>query len=230
MALLFSLEIARSWQNSRAVSESAAKGKHERFTSRLEAFSDLVFGFSLSLLATRLDVPARVEEIFAPTRWFAIIGTFGFVCRFWLEHYRVFRHGFVANMFDAVVNFVFLFGIAILPYTVQTFLRFTFALPSFSLYVGDFMIILMTLGVLRVRSLQQRRTDPDLAGRLRVWRRSVFQFVASILMGCLLIGLYLHGESVSKGLAHFDAFIIAGFAGILLYTRIFLRKLPAFLA
>ena len=30
-------------------------------TVRLEAFSDLVFGFSLSLLATRLDVPARVE-------------------------------------------------------------------------------------------------------------------------------------------------------------------------
>ncbi len=230
MEMRFSLEIARGWQNSAAVSESAAKGKHERFTSRLEAFSDLVFGFSLSLLATRLDVPARVEDIFAPTRWFAIIGTFGFVCRFWLEHYRVFRHGFVADMFDAVVNFVFLFGIAILPYTVQTFLRFTFALPSFALYVGDFMIILMTLGVLRVRSLQQRRTDPDVADRVRVWRRAVIQFTASILMGCLLTGLYLHGESVSKGLAHFDIFIIVGFAGMVLYTRFFLRKLPAFLA
>jgi len=30
----------------------------ERFTRRLESFGDLVFGFSLSLLATRLDVPA----------------------------------------------------------------------------------------------------------------------------------------------------------------------------
>jgi hypothetical protein len=33
----------------------------ERFTHSLEAFSDLVFGFSLSLLATRLDVPANVS-------------------------------------------------------------------------------------------------------------------------------------------------------------------------
>ena len=41
----------------------------ERFTHRLEAFSDLVFGFSLSLLATRLDVPTNENEVFNATRW-----------------------------------------------------------------------------------------------------------------------------------------------------------------
>jgi hypothetical protein len=41
----------------------------DRFTSRLEAFSDLVFGFSLSLLATRLDVAAKINDIFDPGRW-----------------------------------------------------------------------------------------------------------------------------------------------------------------
>lgn len=46
----------------------------EKFTLRLEAFSDLVFGFSLSLLATRLDVPAKVEDIYDPTRRFAVRG------------------------------------------------------------------------------------------------------------------------------------------------------------
>lgn len=101
----------------------------ERFTARLEAFSDLVFGFSLSLLATRLDVPARVEDIFDSTRWFAVIGTFGLVCRFWLEDYRIFRHHFIAQMFDAIVNFVFLFAIAVLPYTVQTFCASNFSFP-----------------------------------------------------------------------------------------------------
>jgi hypothetical protein len=40
----------------------------ERFTEWLEAVSDLVFGFSLSLLATRLDVPARVQDIFNSAR------------------------------------------------------------------------------------------------------------------------------------------------------------------
>ncbi len=148
---------------------------HDHFTSRLEAFSDLVFGFSLSLLATRLDIPARVEDIFNSARWLAVIGTFGLVCRFWLEHYRIFRHRFVASMFDAIVNFIFLFAIAVLPYAVQTFLRFQLVFASFAIYVADFSLILFTLAILRVRNLRQRRDDPDLASRLRDWRRSVIQ-------------------------------------------------------
>ncbi len=47
--------------------------ERERFTRRLEAFSDLVFGFSLSLLATRLDVPTRTADIFNPQRWLPFI-------------------------------------------------------------------------------------------------------------------------------------------------------------
>ncbi|HEX3818496.1 MAG TPA: hypothetical protein VHW03_09420 [Chthoniobacterales bacterium] len=31
----------------------------------------------------------------------------------------IFRHRFVAWMFDATLNFVFLFGIAVLPYMVE---------------------------------------------------------------------------------------------------------------
>jgi hypothetical protein len=47
----------------RAIMPESIELYREKFTSRLEAFSDLVFGFSLSLLATRLDVPAKVEDI-----------------------------------------------------------------------------------------------------------------------------------------------------------------------
>jgi len=54
----------------------------ERLTSRLEAFGDLVFGFSLSFLALRLDFPSRVEEIFEPTRWLTVIVTSALICRF----------------------------------------------------------------------------------------------------------------------------------------------------
>ena len=98
-----------------AVSGEPARTGDERLTSRLEAFGDLVFGFSLSLIALRLDVPSRVEEIFEPARWLTVIITFALICRFWLEHYRIFRHQFVVRTLDMVVNFAFLFGIAILP-------------------------------------------------------------------------------------------------------------------
>src|SRR5436190_13693643 len=95
----------------------------ERFTHRLEAFSDLVFGFSLSLLATRLEIPASSAEVFDATHWGTFVITFGMICAIWLAHYRIFRRRFVAEMPDVIVNFVFLLGIAVLPYAVQTLLR-----------------------------------------------------------------------------------------------------------
>ncbi|MEP6821357.1 MAG: TMEM175 family protein [Chthoniobacterales bacterium] len=210
------------------IRESSAKGD-ERFTVRLEAFSDLVFGFSLSLLATRLEIPNRVEDIFEPTRWLAVIGTFGFVCRFWLEHFRIFRHGFVATMFDAVVNFIFLFAIAVLPYSVQTFLRFQMLLPSFALYVGDFSLILASLALLRVRGLRQRRNDPDVPQRLREWRRSFMQLTISGLMIGLLVALAVHGGSFMEAMKALDVYVAIGVAAIIVVSKV-LRRLPSFLA
>jgi len=205
------------------------EGSRERFTVRLEAFSDLVFGFSLSLLATRLDVPARVEDIFDSTRWLAIIGTFGFVCRFWLEHYRIFRHHFVARTFDAIVNFVFLFAIAVLPYALQTFLRYKSYLASFTLYIGDFSLILLSLSLLRVRSLQQRRGDSDVAERLRDWRRSLMQFWVAILLGALLLALHYHAGTFESGMREYDIYVLGAFVLISLLTRRGVRRLPGFL-
>ncbi|HEY2799065.1 MAG TPA: TMEM175 family protein [Chthoniobacterales bacterium] len=195
----------------------------------MEAFSDLVFGFSLSLLATRLDVPAKMTDIFDSARWLAIIGTFGLVCRFWLEHYRIFRHHFVAEMLDAVVNFAFLFGIAVLPYAVQTFLRFK-AVPAFTLYVGDFSLLLATLAVLRVRSLRQRRDDPDFADRLREWRRSLTQLFIALFMTGMLIPLSRKSATLASALGDLDWYILGGFAAIILLARVGVRRLPAFLA
>jgi hypothetical protein len=48
----------------RAMMPESIQLYREKFTSRLEAISDLVLGFSLSPLATRLDVPAKVEDIY----------------------------------------------------------------------------------------------------------------------------------------------------------------------
>jgi uncharacterized membrane protein len=214
----------------RAIMPESIELYREKFTSRLEAFSDLVFGFSLSLLATRLDVPAKVEDIYDATRWLPIIGTFGLVCRFWLEHYRIFRHRFVARMFDAVINFIFLFAVAVLPYAVQTFLRFRLQLPAFSLYLGDFAVIIFTLAILRVRGLRQRRNDPDLAQRLRDWRRSLLQFGISGLLVSLLLGLELHGGSFGTAMRDLDIYVVLAFVAMLVLCRRVVRGLPRFLA
>jgi uncharacterized membrane protein len=197
----------------------------ERFTRRLEAFSDLVFGFSLSLLATRLDVPQSQADIFEATRWGTFAITFGMICAIWLTHYRIFRHRFVAGPADVVVNFIFLFGIAVLPYAVQTFLRFEDGRNSTILYFSDFTLIFAALAALRFSALRQRRGDADAEVRLREWRGTVRQFTIVVAIVGALIALNAGVIPKGKILQLGAAAIIAA----TLITRLVVQRLPKFL-
>lgn len=197
----------------------------ERFTHRLEAFSDLVFGFSLSLLATRLDLPTNEHQIFNATRWATFIITFGMICAIWLAHYRIFRHRFVARTFEVIVNFIFLLGIAVLPSVVQTFLRFQSNRQSLLLYLGDFTLIFAALATLWLSALWQRRSDDDTAARLREWRGTVRQYAITATVLVLLAGM---GAQVIEPNKLFSI-LPAAIAVIALIMRLTVRRLPGFL-
>jgi len=205
--------------------EAGSSFYSERFTQRLEAFSDLVFGFSLSLLATRLDVPADVSEVFGATRWGTFIVTFGTICALWLSHYRIFRRRFIARPTDVIINFIFLFGIAVLPYAVQTFLRFQGGRNAIILYLGDFALILAALAALRLSSLSQRRKDDDVDARFREWRGTVRQFINALLMIAFLLSINANAIPSEKLIS----FIPIGFIAVTLLTRFAIRRLPEFL-
>lgn len=197
----------------------------ERFTQRLEAFSDLVFGFSLSLLATRLELPAKIDDIFEASRWGTFVITFGIVCVFWLAHYRIFRHHFVARAPDVVINFVFLFGIAIMPYTVQTFLRFMPAQEAIVLYFGDFALIFAALATLRCRALLRRRGNADAAVRLKEWRETVRQFGIVLVVVVSLVAMRAEWIPREK----FYTLVPAAFVIVMAIARVSVRQLPKFL-
>jgi uncharacterized membrane protein len=197
----------------------------ERFTHRLEAFSDLVFGFSLSLLATRLDVPADVSQVFEPTRWSTFVITFAIICVIWLAHYRIFRHQFVVQTADVIINFIFLLGIAIMPYAVQTFLRFTSGRDAIVLYFGDFALVFAALATLRWRALLQRRGAPDAEVRLREWRGTVRQYTIVLVIAVCLIGLAVGVIPRER----FYSTVPPAFVVVTLLSRVAVRRLPKFL-
>jgi uncharacterized membrane protein len=210
---------------SRDRSRTASPIYGERFTQRLEAFSDLVFGFSLSLLATRLDVPANPAEVFETARWATFIITFGTICAIWLSHYRIFRHHFVARTPDVIVNFIFLLGIAIFPYAVQMVLRFSTARNVIVLYLGDFALVLTALATLRWRALRQRRDDPDADIRLREWRGTVRQYLLVLVIVALLVAMNAQLFPAEK----FFVFLPGVFLVVTFGTRLSVRRLPRFL-
>jgi uncharacterized membrane protein len=194
----------------------------ERFTHRLEAFSDLVFGFSLSLLATRLDVPNELSDVFNSTRWGTFMITFAIICAIWLAHYRIFRHQFVAKTVDVIINFVFLLGIAIMPYAVQTVLRFMPGQEAIMLYFGDFALILGALATLRWRALLQRRGDPDVAVRVKEWRETVRQYAIVLIIVASLVGMRAQLVPREK----FYTLVPAAFVVVIFITRLTVRQLP----
>jgi uncharacterized membrane protein len=128
-----------------------------------------------------------------------------------------------------VVNFAFLFGIAILPYAVQTFLRFKMQRAPFSIYIGDLILVLTTLSFLRTRGLRQRRGDPDEEGRLKDWRRTVAQFAVAAMAAGLLGIMHRAGADFQTDLRGFGSYAVPGIVVVALFIPRLIRRLPAFL-
>ena len=60
--------------------------------SRLEGFSDTVFGFALTLLVVSLEVPRSYDQLAETMRGvFAFAFSFGLLLIVWEKHYRFFR-------------------------------------------------------------------------------------------------------------------------------------------
>jgi len=82
--------------------------------SRIDAFSDVVFGFALTLLVVSLEVPKKYSEFHANLREFLPFAvSFGFLMMVWYSHYKYFRrfgtHDFGTIVINSTLLFVVLF-------------------------------------------------------------------------------------------------------------------------
>lgn len=95
--------------------------------SRIDGFSDVVFGFALTLLVVSLEVPHTYDQFHA-----ALLGFFPFaVCFFfliiiWMSHFRFFRRYGLHDAGTLWINSALLFSILFYVYPV----KFMFAVAS----------------------------------------------------------------------------------------------------
>jgi uncharacterized membrane protein len=132
------------------------------FTRRLENFSDIVFGFSISLLAVQLGVPKSAAEIVL-AHYLFFFSTFAIMAAAWYLHYRMFRFAFAAQALDVILNFIFLAGVAFLPYTLELLTQMRdVGLPGM-LYGVDLGTLFLVLAILNLRGLAywNRRLSPS---------------------------------------------------------------------
>jgi uncharacterized membrane protein len=88
--------------------------------SRIEAFSDVVFGFSLTLLVVSLEVPHTYTQLIADMRGFVPFALcFALLAHVWWLHHNFFRRYRLDDGVTATLNFVLLFVVLFYTYPLK---------------------------------------------------------------------------------------------------------------
>ena len=91
-----------------------------REITRLEGFSDAVFGFALTLLVVSLEVPGTEAELLDTMRGFgAFAACFAIVSWIWYEHNLFFRRYGLQDGFTILLILVLLFVVLIFVYPLK---------------------------------------------------------------------------------------------------------------
>ncbi len=94
--------------------------RYGREVSRIEGFSDAVFGFALTLLVVSLEVPDNFEGLKQILRGFIpFAATFALVCWIWFEHYAFFRKFEAEDPLTILLNCVLLFLVLFFVYPLK---------------------------------------------------------------------------------------------------------------
>jgi uncharacterized membrane protein len=91
-----------------------------REVSRVEGFSDAVFGFALTLLVVSLEVPSSFEDMKAVLAGFVPFALmFALICWIWYEHYAFFRKFDAEDPLTITLNCVLLFIVLFFVYPLK---------------------------------------------------------------------------------------------------------------
>ena len=113
------LEVVREGLARRRVGEGGFRWRGED-VSRIEAFTDAVFAFAVTLLVVSLEVPKTFEELLVDMRGFFAFAICFFLLLFvWYEHYKFFRRYGLRDIPTIWLNSALLFLVLFYVYPLK---------------------------------------------------------------------------------------------------------------
>lgn len=180
-----------------------------REVSRIEGFSDAVFGFAVTLLVVSLEVPDSFEELRRVLVGFpAFAVTFTVICWVWYEHYLLFRKYDLEDGFTVFLNCVLLFIVVFYAYPMK--FMFTRLISGtvlglgpgvadgmnagnarllMTVYSGGFVALFATFMLLHWNALRQRRALGLSEEAIFDARAGVRRHAISVTIGLLSVGI-----------------------------------------
>jgi uncharacterized membrane protein len=147
--------------------------RHE--ISRLEAFSDAVFAFALTLLVVSLDVPTSYADLMRLMAGFVpFAASFALLAWIWYEHNIFFRKYGLQDPLTVAINAVLLFVVLFYVYPLKFLFTaaFAFFLPAlhleplrvtppelariFAIYGGGFVVLFAVFALLYLQAYRKR--------------------------------------------------------------------------
>lgn len=206
-----------------------------RGTSRLEALSDVVFGFALTLLVVSNEAPRDFPGLVKVLRDFPpFVASFALVMYFWNEHYRFFRRYGLEDLTTRMLNYgillVVVFSVYPLKFLFAGWFAFMFG-PQFgptlvralqvdelyALYIvyGTGMAAIYLLYTLLFRHAWVRRDALRLNAVERVQTRaSIAEFMIQVAVCALSVGLAaLRVHPIIPGIIYSLLGVLLGFHG-----------------
>jgi len=187
---------------------------------RLEAFSDIVIGFSLAQMTLNVTLPKDALQILGGTLG-AFALTFVVVAGMWWSHHRLFANYFIPTRSNIVLLFCSLAGVLLLVFSLQVWLHSTFHhYVAYAMYTGAIAWVAAIGGFLTYRGtvLRGAKMDPRLVTLGR--RRAVGMTITATLFAALAaVSAFNHAFGRVQMLAMF------GWAALVIALRIVERRM-----
>lgn len=194
----------------------------ERFTRRLEAFSDIVIGFSLAQLGANLAVASHASAFFTnPLQITQFIFPFAIICSLWFFHHRLFAYVFVPKTLPVILNFVWLAAVVLLVFAAEGYMASGLSGRTVYAYFACYAIVYALLAVQNLLGMRYAKARQDWAARVRGLRGALFMGVWTFpFLWSLAVVMSLR-PGQSYGLPISIGFILAGAASpaLVSYTR-----------